>query len=312
MAESVKTESGRFPSFVPRELDALFLRGSFPAPVGSCYDQLEYRLFKPVAARNVGERFPLILFFHGHGSHELNWRNVGQLKHLDKIIFRDISHPELYPFYILAVQCPHDRENRWLGWLSSGNDNGANSLSIAPAELALQVADALAAEYPIDQDRIYLLGISSGGNACWELALRHPERFAAMVSTSTGGPSEASPLSKIKDIPIWAFHSQDDHPEAIRQTIQVLKSVGGNCHLTETIGRSDIMGGLHNSWYAAFQDYNALDWMLAQRRSAVGPLPGARPWPWKTLGIVTAAALLIYVGWWSEKKRRERQSKSNS
>jgi pimeloyl-ACP methyl ester carboxylesterase len=41
--------------------------------------------------------------------------------------------------------------------------------------------------YNVDEDRILLTGISRGGHLAWDLALRHPDRFAALAPM-IGGP----------------------------------------------------------------------------------------------------------------------------
>jgi predicted peptidase len=41
--------------------------------------------------------------------------------------------------------------------------------------------DQLVAEFPVDTCRQYVTGISMGGFATWDIAVRFPERFAAVV-----------------------------------------------------------------------------------------------------------------------------------
>jgi len=44
----------------------------------------------------------------------------------------------------------------------------------------LAVIEAVLDEYPVDPDRVYLTGTAMGGTGCWQLAVRHPDRFAAV------------------------------------------------------------------------------------------------------------------------------------
>ncbi|MFM7411593.1 MAG: alpha/beta fold hydrolase, partial [Planctomycetota bacterium] len=46
---------------------------------------------------------------------------------------------------------------------------------------ALAALDAVLAREPVDPRRIYLTGLSMGGYGSWELAARHPDRFAAVL-----------------------------------------------------------------------------------------------------------------------------------
>jgi pimeloyl-ACP methyl ester carboxylesterase len=181
----------------------------------------------------------------------------GQLRHLDSLIFRDLESREKYPFFLLAVQCPRDREGKWIQWFEMYGEGNADPNAIEPAAGAVRILDVICAEYPVDSARIYLCGVSSGGTATWELALRYPDRFAAVVPLASDGTT--SNLTPIKSVPVWAFHSEGDKPEGDRQTISNLKGLGGICHLTEVPGKE------HSCWYAAFQDYGLLDWMLLQK-----------------------------------------------
>jgi phospholipase/carboxylesterase len=50
------------------------------------------------------------------------------------------------------------------------------------------------ARYPIDLKKLVVLGFSQGGTMAYSLALKQPERFAALVALSTWLPEEALPL----------------------------------------------------------------------------------------------------------------------
>lgn len=62
-----------------------------------------------------------------------------------------------------------------------------------------RVVDAVAAEYAVDLDRIYLVGFSHGGILAYQVACEYPDRFAALAGVSSVSmplqPAEACPLS---------------------------------------------------------------------------------------------------------------------
>jgi len=68
-------------------------------------------------------------------------------------------------------------------------------------------------KYPVQTEQIYLTGLSMGGYGTWHWAARHPRAFAALVPICggamplTGFPERAAVL---KEVPIWAFHGEDD------------------------------------------------------------------------------------------------------
>ncbi len=239
------------------ELVSIFEPGELVLPEGGQYSSIEYRLFRPVTkSGHQDASFPLIVFLNGHGKEQMNYGNLGQLKHLQSIIFHEPEHPEKYPFYLLAVRTPVDENNHERSWFDSSPSDLQKGM-VEPIEAAIKVVDKLVKDYAIDENRILLLGISSGGTACWELAMRYPNRFAAVVPTASIGGDE-SRVDRIRNVPVWAFHSEGNDPEAVRQTVQRLQEAGGNARLT--LIRSD----RHACWDEAFENYDLLDWMLAQ------------------------------------------------
>jgi pimeloyl-ACP methyl ester carboxylesterase len=188
----------------------------------------------------------------------MNYGDLGPLKHLQETIFAEPNHPENYPFYLLAIRCPKNDDNKWLSWFNQSDDNKTGA-GVEPIEAAMLVLDQIVATHPIDRNRISLLGISSGGAAAWELAMRYPDRFSAMAPTACAG-GDVGRLERIRKLPVWAFHSTDDKPEPIEETIAKLQAAGGNAHLTL------VANDKHDCWTAAFQEHDLLKWMLAQSR----------------------------------------------
>lgn len=66
-------------------------------------------------------------------------------------------------------------------------------------------------KYPIDENRVYLMGCSNGAGGTWSQIIKHPERYAAAIPMM--GYSDADEdkyFEAIKDIPVWAVHAEDD------------------------------------------------------------------------------------------------------
>lgn len=57
----------------------------------------------------------------------------------------------------------------------------------AVSQLALSALRYARRRFNVDENRIYCTGVSCGGHMVWDLALRHPDRFAAIVPM-IGGP----------------------------------------------------------------------------------------------------------------------------
>ncbi len=182
--------------------------------------------------------WPLVLFLHGAG--ERGKDGVSVARHG---IPRRISEGRSFPFVMLAPQCP---AGRW--W------------ELEP--LVALLDDALD-RYAINPDRVYLTGMSMGGYGTWHLAIRHPERFAAIAPVCGGGhPLLAASLAAM---PIWAFHGALDDVVPVSESDKMVKAVeaaGGAVRYTRY---PDLA---HDCWTRAYATDELYMWLLAQRRTA--------------------------------------------
>ena len=262
-------------------------------------EPFRYRLFIPEPTQSPAKQ-PLIVWLNGFG--EAGDDNIQQLRWLSQLMFRPPWQRERYPFFLLAIQSPSDNP-AWTG--SGGKDE---MIRVVEAIMRQTMAD-----YPVDEDRIYLAGISSGGSACWEFGIRRPTLFAAIAPMASGGSNNPE-LAALKGIPIWAFHSNRDSappPDAVRKTVRQLAAKGGSVHLTE------VDSAVHDCWNAAFSEHRVLDWLLAQRRGRSGwwtssPVFAARTrasnfiasWQWWQILLQLGIPVLLVLAVWNARRQR--------
>ena len=147
---------------------------------GANHNELfRYRLFVPRPLKPT-EKYPLLVWLHGVG--EAGSDNRLSLRYLDSML-DDSDHAQKYRLFILVVQCPQACPV-WFHTAGAADSGagGPNDMLTVTAEILRKTMR----EYPVDQDRIYLAGLSSGGNGCWEMAMRYPELFAAVVPMASG------------------------------------------------------------------------------------------------------------------------------
>ena len=87
--------------------------------------------------------------------------------------------------------------------------------------------------YPIDRERIYLMGFSMGGYGAWHTAGKCENLFAAIVPIAGGGNMEDA--ARLLNTPIWAFHGTVDKAVPVEQTtamIDAIREAGGDPKLT--------------------------------------------------------------------------------
>ena len=216
---------------------------------------LGYRLLAP---KNIepGKKYPLVLFLHGAG--ERGTDNALQLKH-GPPLFAKPEMREKFPCYVLAPQCPPEKT-----WSEVKGWTGPHAFSAEPTEpmkRVLGALDALLKELPVDEDRLYLTGLSMGGYGTWDLLARAPGRWAAAAPICGGG--DAGKIVAAKDVPIWAFHGALDPtvpPARTREMIVALRAAGGSPMFSEYPYLK------HDSWAVAYGEPELLPWMFAQRR----------------------------------------------
>jgi predicted peptidase len=257
---------------------------------GSYHNELfHYRLFVPSSLNQT--RYPLLVWLHGLGD-EIGSDNRGQLKWMDITLFA-AAEPR---FFVLAVQCPKANPT----WFHVGGDRASDMLSVTADILRKTLR-----ECPIDPDRVYVTGISGGATGCWEMALRYPEMFAAVVPMGGGG-GDLSRAARLRDVPVWAFHFSNDGNAPSKDDenmVGAMKTLGGNAHLT--IREAAPGQWAHNCWEPAFKQYKVMSWMLSQHRGGRCWLPpGCRPWKWRHILAMPAGFLAIAWLAWSRAKRK--------
>jgi predicted peptidase len=227
---------------------------------GNDYD---YQIYVP---RNYqdSEPLPVILFLHGageRGSDGISQTTVG----LPAAIREDANR---FPAIVVMPQSPVDGP----GWQQLGG-------SIAMAAL-----DKTVAEFSTDNSRIYLTGLSQGGNGSWYLAYHNPDRFAAVlvvcgfveelrgaVSGSyypaivAAGASDAfqEVSERIAHIPIWIFHGDEDPAVPVEQARGMAAALEG---LNANVRYTELPGVGHNAWDDAYRSEEVIEWLFTQRQ----------------------------------------------
>ncbi len=198
---------------------------------------LNYLLYLPKDyGKNKNIKFPLVLFLHGSGE-----------RGTDLEIVKRNGPPKLvdegkdFPFILVSPQCPDS--SRW---------------NIYDLKALL---DYLIESLNIDTNRIYLTGLSMGGQGTWSLAMTFPEYFAAIAPVC--GFEFPFETCKLKDIPVWAFHGQKDDvvPFMFSQImVESINQCGGNAKLTIYPEAG------HDTWTETYNNPEFYEWMLSQTK----------------------------------------------
>ena len=206
-------------------------------------DTRKYVLYVP-PSHQLGYKPPVLMFLNGAGENgEDGIRQISNNFGVQVWEARDY-----FPFIAIAPQCRSD--GSW----------AANSLD---TKWAMEILDAVIREFDADPDRVYLTGVSSGGNGTWGIASAFPDRFAAVVPLCGGGGADAARLATAH-LPIWNFINADDAVELVeynRALREKLIRSGSSPLFTEYSDAG------HDCWNRAYRSAALFEWLLSQRRS---------------------------------------------
>lgn len=200
--------------------------------------RLNYLLYLPPGydAGDTQKRWPLLMFLHGSGETGTDVKKLKGYGVPRLIAQRKFDHPCI----VVSPQTPVR------GW---------------SPQVLVALLDTIVSEHRVDDDRVYLTGLSMGGFGTWHTAAAYPDRFAAIVPICGGGnPGDAT---RLKQVPIWAFHGAKDEAVPLNASevmVNAVKAAGGDAKLTvyPEVG--------HNAWDPAYDDAEMYAWLFAQKR----------------------------------------------
>ena len=189
-----------------------------------------------------GKTWPLIYFLHGYGD---RGPNVFLLAKASPFMF--IREKGSLPFIIVAPLL-----------------NASSDYTSFPEAYMDGVLTEIQAEYRVDAKRIYVTGLSMGGEATYRFAVHQPETFAAIAPLSAYvDPETLSMIGLIKDLPIWAIHGADDTIVPLakgQQPVDALKAAVSNIRFTILTGHD------HDTWTDTYSDQAFYNWFLQYQR----------------------------------------------
>lgn len=235
---------------------------------------LNYRYYQP---QDMSKKVPLIIFLHGRG--ERGSDNDSQLNNAILRPYIENENSKFYDAMVIAPQCPvKDYNNGWVNLFS--DDETANALAYenysvdstdesVECKAIVSLIEETCSSKNIDRNRIYLIGLSQGAMATWDLLARHSELFAAAVPIA--GVGDVSKAEIYANIPIYAFHGTADttvkYETATPKMYEAIDAVEkGNMHFVS------FEGGPHAIWEAAivFKGNEIVpgleDWLFAQTK----------------------------------------------
>lgn len=144
-----------------------------------------------------------------------------------------------------------------------------NGWDVPATQDAIRIVRLLMKKYNIDEDRVYVEGISNGGHGMYEVLKRAPWLFAAGVGMSAvddGFINAHGVADRIAHIPLWLFQGGQDknpYPSKTMRYIQQFRSAGADIRYTlyPELG--------HGTWNRAFNEPDFFSWMLGHNQADI-------------------------------------------
>jgi len=254
---------------------------------------MPYRLLKP-GGYSKSKKYPLVIMLHGAGEGRgttcsrqygancvLSW---GGKMHLD--------YNAKYPGFVVFPQ----------SWGGDWTDQ--------PLKIVRGIITKISQTYSIDLDRVYIHGLSAGGQGTWKQAFANPQAFAAISPHSAAG--DAGKLGQVLFTPLWTVQGEKDTNPRMSVTMYMmnrLQSMGKhpvytlnpkthqqiwpNINTTEPIYTLVPNGG-HVVWPVLYDNKVWLPWLFNQRRSKIIAIGGTNVSGGKTVTLGIAPGFLAY------------------
>jgi predicted peptidase len=217
--------------------------------------KMPFRLLRPEKVE-AGKKYPLVLVLHGWG--ERGTDNAKQLKEFGPAFLKPEARKK-FPCFVLIPQANGS-------WVEDTKFEKPLRLGRAPTANLLMANETLKSvvkKYPVDADRLYLMGYSNGACGVWELLAREPHAWAAAAPMA--GAGDPSRIAGAKHVPIWAFHGEKDPtipPARMAELVAALRAAHGHPMFTV------YPNGVHYDAKKGLHDKNFLPWIFAQRKGA--------------------------------------------
>jgi phospholipase/carboxylesterase len=169
--------------------------------------------------------FPAVIAFHGWGASAFDLLGLAPYMADGRFLMLCPQGP---------IEVPLGGGPVGYGWypISMGGARPDDDEIESAVRAAATFLDEAVARYPIDRRKLVVLGFSQGGVMAYNLSLRQPERFAALVGISTWFPPELAQKvvnpEALAQLPTLIQHGSADPAIEVtraRQSVETLRAL---------------------------------------------------------------------------------------
>jgi len=185
--------------------------------------EVPYSLYVPTTY-DAATPSPLIVLLHGLGSRA------------ERVIrYQGLTELAEERGYIVVAPTGYN-ERGWYGSRGTGRASNRGEAANDPDNLGdlsemdvMNVLEMTLRGFNIAPDEVFLAGHSMGGGGTWHLAMKYPERWAALGPVAPAIYSSPDALSAIRDIPVIVIQGDEDNLVSVdvtRTWVAKMKELG--------------------------------------------------------------------------------------
>jgi dienelactone hydrolase len=217
-------------------------------------------------------KYPIVVFLHGIGERGTTSTDqatlLNSVQNVAKVgLAKYIKNGTNYPFIVISPQLK-------------------SSYGTWPANYVMEVLNHVRTYLRIDEQRVYITGLSLGGFGTWTTLAAYPDQFAAAVPICSGGNAVGKACTiAAKNVPIWAFHGTADNTVSYTVTTNMVNAINSCTPKPSPLAKTTLFSGLgHNIWDKVYKETDAVNWMLSYRKGStsgsttnIAPVANAGP-----------------------------------
>ena len=209
-----------------------------------------YLEYLPQGYSGNSNDYPIVIFLHGIGERGTTSTDPTTLKNsvltvANVGLARYVKNGTQYPFILISPQLK-------------------TSYGTWPANYVMEVLNHVKTYLRINDQRIYITGLSLGGFGTWTTLGAYPQVFASAVPICSGGNalSKACVIASA-NIPLWGFHGTSDNIVSYTVTTNMINAVNACTPKPSPLAKTTLYSGLaHNIWDKVYLESGAVNWML--------------------------------------------------
>lgn len=119
--------------------------------------------------------------------------------------------------------------------------------------------------FPVDTNRVYVLGMSLGGYGTIDMAAAYPDKIAAAMAFCGGGTSKT--IENLNQVPLWIIHGTADRAVSITQSDKVVNRMKTANPETPRLHYDRVSGMNHSQPARMFYMPDTYRWLFAHSLS---------------------------------------------